>query len=152
MLSMLIVAAFLQPVEPDPVVEVRATLDAEQSAFFGGDCDTTVAHWSEELEMIVEGERRATSRDELRSLCAGVMQMVADGRIPSGSSGPRVIERHIEMLGSDMAYETVLRETPNGMRSSVTRLVVREPDGWRIKRMHEAIARSTPPGEERPRD
>ena len=151
MLSLLLIA-LSQPVETDLVADVRAALDAEQKAFFGGDCDSTVNYWSEDMEMVVEGERRATSRDDLRSLCEGVMQMVADGRIPSGASGPRVIERRIEMLGEAMAYETVLRETPAGMKSSVTKLIVREPEGWRIRRMHEALARPSPAGSERPSD
>lgn len=144
-MSILIAALLAQAAHPaalDPAISVKALIDAEQSAFFAGECEKVVTHWSEDLVMVVEGEKRASSTTELLELCRNVMKMVAAGQIPSGTAGPKVIERNIEMLSENIAYETVLRMTPAGAKSSVTKLLVRGENGWKITRMHEAIARA----------
>lgn len=142
-LAMFLAALALQAAssaDKDYVAEVRAHLDAEQAAFRSGRCSEAVAHWALNLSMVVEGHSRASSREELETLCNRIMLMVAEGKIPSGAVGQKIISQKINMLSADIAYSITERLTPAGDRSSVTKVVVRTATGWQIAHMHEAIA------------
>jgi hypothetical protein len=125
-----------------PPSEVQVFLDAEQKAFFSGNCDEVSRYWASDFTMVVEGQRRASNRTELIALCRNVMKMVAAGQIPAGAEGPRVTARDLYMLSDDIAYEVVERLTPSGGRSSVTKVILRQADGWKIAHMHEAIVKA----------
>lgn len=124
----------------DSIAEVRAHLDAEQAAFRSGNCSEAVAHWAPNLTMVVEGQLRASTREELKALCNGVMKLVANGKIPSGAAGQQIISQKIAMLSNDIAYSITERITPAGDRSSVTKVLLRTATRWEIAHMHEAIA------------
>lgn len=123
---------------PAAEAEVTAVLEGEQAALLARDCGKVMSFWTSELTMVVEGRRRASSKDELRKVCGEVMAMIEAGRIPPEL---RITRRTIDILSPDIAYEVSEREGPTGGRSSVSKVLVRTGDGWKITHLHEAIAR-----------
>lgn len=131
-------AAAPAAIDPNAEAEVTAVLEGEQAALLARDCGKVVSYWTSELTMVVEGRRRASSKDELRKLCGEIMALIEAGRIPPEL---RITHRTIDILSPDIAYEVSEREGPTGGRSSVSKVLVRTDDGWKITHLHEAIAR-----------
>lgn len=120
----------------DTEAEVRAVLEGEHAALLARDCGKVLTFWASELTMVVEGRRRASSRDELRKLCGEVMALIEAGRIPPEL---RITHRTIDLLSPDIAYEVSERAGPTGGRSSVSKILIRTDSGWKIRHLHEAI-------------
>lgn len=121
---------------PDAEAEVTAVLEGEKAALLARDCEKVLTFWASELTMVVEGRRRASSKDELRKVCGEVMAMIEAGRIPPEL---RITRRTIDILSPEIAYEVSEREGPTGGRSSVSKVLVRTGGSWKITHLHEAI-------------